>query len=143
MSTNVTNNRKVVFEWKKKLGDYAYRWRIDFYSFSFRIHYWKCSDDMRAYHSHPVNMLIFILWVQYIDHYINHNNEECKRTYKPLHFRIIKRDYRHCVEIIKPSITLLFTWGIPKRWAFWLKGTLKRKNRDRYFIEHGHHVCDH
>lgn len=60
-----------VFEWKKKLGDYAYRWRLDFFFFSVRIHKWICSDDMRAYHSHPINMFIIILWGKYLDHFID------------------------------------------------------------------------
>ena len=41
-----------------------------------------------------------------------------------------------------PTWTILFTWGKPKHWAFWLKDSMKRKNRDKYFIEHGHHICD-
>lgn len=139
----VTKHKKIVFEWRKPLDKYAYRWRLDFYFFSFRIHKWLCSDDMRAYHSHPINMFIVVVKGKYLDHFIDDKGNELVKRYKSLSYRIIKRDYRHYVEILKnPTWTILFTWGEPRRWAFWLKGSLKKKNRDKYFIEHGHHVCD-
>lgn len=146
MPKNVTNNRKVVFEWNKDLGGYARRWRIDFYFFSFRIHKWLCSDDKRAFHSHPTNMLIYVLKGSYIDEYIN-TDPLCVPVgfhyYKAGEFRIIKRDYKHIIHIMEsPTWTLVFTWGAPKRWSFWLRDTFKKKNRNRYFIEHGHHICD-
>lgn len=147
MSKNVTHNKKIVWEWGKPLGTkdniYAYRWRLDFYFFSFRIHKWLCSDDMRAYHSHPVNMIIFILFGVYVDHYLDEEGNRRSKEYRSCDFRFIPRNFRHYVEVKTDyAWTILFTWGEPKRWGFWLKDTLKRKNRDKYFIEHGHHVCD-
>lgn len=143
MSQNVTNHKKIVFEWDKPLGTYAYRWRLDFYFFSLRIHKWICSDDQRAYHSHPINMLIFILKGSYKDHYLDKNDNKCEKIYKRFNCRIIKRNLRHYVEVLQsPTWSFLFTWGEPKRWSFWLKDTLKKKNRDKYFIEEGHHICD-
>jgi hypothetical protein len=134
---------KFVFEWGKKLGNYAYRWRLDFFFFSFRIHKWICSDDIRAYHSHPINMLIYVWRGKYLDHFIDDKGNKFVKRYKTGDFRIIKRNYRHFVEILQnPTWTILLTWGEPKRWAFWLKDTLKKKNRDKYFIEHGQHVCE-
>ena len=139
----------LVFEWAKKLGDkekpYAIRWRVDFYFFSFRIHKWLCSDDQRAYHSHPVNMFIWIIKGKYGDYSIDKSGKKtffvygkgCKR------FRFITRDVRHYIFLhTTPTWTFLFTWGVPKKWAFWLKDSLKKKNRDRYFIEHGNHICE-
>lgn len=131
-----------VFEWARLLGNYLIRWRLDFWFFSIRLHKWICSDDMRAYHDHPVNFLILILWGSYTDHYIT-NKETFERTYKAPCLRLFKSDYRHFVEVLsKPTWTLLLTWGAPKKWAFWDKHSLKRKNRDKYFIEEGHHICD-
>ncbi len=147
MSKNVTNNRKIIWEWNKPLGNkdkpYAYRWRLDFYWFSFRVHKWICSDDNRAYHSHPVNMLIFILRGAYDD--VSPREDGGKRVilYSAFDIRYIKRDYKHFVRILKnPTWTFLITWGQPKRWAFWNKISLKKKNRDRYFLEHGHYICE-
>lgn len=147
MSKNVTNNPKIVFEWRKPLGyrirPYAYRWRLDFYWFSFRVHKWLCSDDDRAFHSHPTNMFIFIVKGSYRDIFMVNDKLIGIKIYKPGMIRIIKRDFKHLVKIENaPCWTLLFTWGAPKRWAFWDRITLKRKNRDKYFIENGHHVCD-
>lgn len=140
------NLGKFVVEWRRPLGDaekpYAYRWRLDFYYFSFRIHKWMCSDDTRAYHSHPVNMLVFILSGWYLDEWLDSNNQVHLTIYNRFAVRPIRPDYRHIVLLgNKPVWTLLFTWSKPKRWAFWLKNTLKKKQRDRYFIEHGNHIC--
>jgi hypothetical protein len=145
MSKNVTNNPKIVLEWKKPLGNkdkpYAYRWRLDFYWFSFRVHKWLCSDDMRAFHSHPVNMIVFVLIGGYCDW--RPKLKDSKLRYAPCIYKI-KRDTQHCVELKNNTITwsLLFTWGVPKRWAFWEKITLKKLNRDKYFIEKGQHICE-
>lgn len=142
MSKNVTNRPKVILEWAKPLGvkekPYAYRWRLDFYYFSFRIHKWLCDDDTRAFHSHPVNMLSLILRGGYTD-----TIKERSWQYWPWQFVFIPRDHAHYVEnIISPTWTLLFTWGVPKRWAFWDKITGKRLNRDKYFLENKNHICD-
>lgn len=137
----------LVWEWKKPLGvpenPYAYRWRLDFYFFSLRIHYWLCSDDNRAYHSHPINFISFILKGNYINHYLDSNNQPQTKKYNRFSFIKIKRNHKHWVEITcKPTITLLLTWGSPQRWAFWDTLTLKKKNRDKYFLEHGNHICE-
>lgn len=136
-------NKYFIFEWKKKLGDYAFRWRIDLYFFSIRVHKWLCSDDMRAYHSHPINMFIVIVKGKYMDHFIDDKGNKYTKRYVAPSCRVIRRNYRHYVEILeKPTWSILFTWGPPQRWSFWLKDTLQHKKRDRYFIEHGHHTCD-
>lgn len=141
MSESVVSYPKVVLEWKKPLGDenkpFAYRYRLDFYWFSFRLHQWLCSDDMRAFHSHPINMLVFIVSAIYRDHTIDGT-----KLYGPGEFRVIKRDTKHFVDILRPGWTILFTWGIPKRWSFWDKITLKKMNRDRYFLENKNHICN-
>lgn len=147
MSKNVTSHPKIVLEWKKPLGDknkpYAYRWRLDFYFFSFRIHKWLCSDDERAYHSHPVNMIIFIIKGEYIDHPMGETGEEYGVVYKAPCVRYIPRDFKHYVHVWKvPTWTLLFTWGVPKRWSFWDVKNLKKYNRDKYFLEKGNHICE-
>lgn len=138
--------KSIVYEWKKPLGvkdnPYAYRWRLDFYWFSFRIHKWLCSDDERAYHSHPVNMFIVLLKGGYVDEYINKDGKQEFKGYRAPCVRVIKRDYKHIVRIPWGiTWTLLFTWGAPKRWAFWDKITGKKLNRDKYFLEKGNHIC--
>src|ERR1019366_6380417 len=96
-----------VFEWNKKLGEYARRWRIDFYWFSFRVHKWICHDDKRAYHSHPTNMLSIGIWGSYLDCTPNGD-----KLYKAPFIRIIKRDTIHYVDVKhNPTWTILFTWG--------------------------------
>lgn len=138
----------MVFEWRKPLGvagkPYAYRWRSDFYWFSFRIHKWICSDDERAYHSHPTNMYIYILKGSYVDVSIDREGKVWEEPFLAGMTRVIRRNTRHFIHITKsPTWTLVFTWGAPEKWAFWDKFTLKRKNRDKYFKEHGNHICEH
>ena len=86
-----------------------------------------------------------ILKGQYIDHFWNGDkkNPQYKSTiFNPGDFRIVKRDYLHNVEVTKsPTWTLFIGFNKPKRWGFWLKNTLKKMNRDKYFIENGHHIC--
>jgi len=133
-----------LFEWNNPIGiensPYLYRWRIDFYFFSIRLHKWICSDDLRAYHSHPVNFLIFILKEGYCDW--RPVLKESK-VFNAFSVNVLRRDTLHCVEIkSSPTYTLLFTWGSPHKWAFYDRITMKKKNRDKYFIENKHHVCD-
>lgn len=130
-----------VFEWAKPLGNYLIRWRLDFYWFSFRLHKWLCSDDQRAYHSHANNFLIIGLKGEYRDWSVY--PAFSVRNYKAPFIRYFKRNYKHSIEIEQsPTWTFVITFGRPKHWDFYLKDTLKRKTRDKYFLEHGHHVCD-
>lgn len=159
MSQSPVSNPKVVLEWCKPLmcnkpglglTPYAYRWRLDFYWFSFRIHKWLHSDDKAAYHSHPTNMVIFILWGKYDEYRMETGTVEegpytirYKIERRAPCFYTIRRDTRHFICLKKKKVwTLLFTFGKPMRWAFWDKLTLKRYSRDKWFIERGHHICD-
>lgn len=129
-----------VFEWANPLGrtecPYAYRWRLDFYYFSFRFHYWLASDDTRAYHNHPYNFLTFVLFGRYKDiqpDYID--------TLSTFSMRLRLRAHKHYVKILKPTLTFLITFGKPSRYSFWDVDTNKKRNRDKYFIERGHPNC--
>lgn len=87
-------------------------------------------------------MLSFILWGEYHESILLGRDEITVLRKAPT-LNIIRRDTKHYVKVVSsPTITLVFTWGIPKRWHFWLKSNLKRKSRDKYFIEEGHHICD-
>jgi hypothetical protein len=116
--------------------DYAYRWRLDFYWFSFRFHYWLKSDDMRAYHNHPYNFITFVLFGRYKDvaPYI-------VDTLSMGSIRLRFRGHRHYVQVLKPTLTFLITFGKPSRYSFWDVITNKKRNRDKYFLEMGHPVC--
>jgi hypothetical protein len=88
-------------------------------------------------------MFVFILSGYYID-------RRPERDYgrAALSYYIIRRDTKHYVQLAqidyghRPVWSFVITWGAPKRWAFWDKTTMRKKNRDRYFIENGHHHCD-
>ena len=88
-----------VFEWNKPLcvdGKYfSYRWRLDFYLFSFRVHKWLCSDDKRAYHSHPNNIISFILKGRYFDHRLVNDTQKRITHINRFNFNFIKRNTKH------------------------------------------------
>lgn len=138
---------KFVAEWRHPLGiaecPYAYRWRLDFYFFSFRIHKWIGSDDTRAFHNHPWHFITFILKGYYFDWTPwGEGGEKCQVVTS---WAWRNKDHRHYVDIPKnesPVWTFIITFGAPRRYAFWDVITGKRKNRDKYFIEHGHPPCE-
>lgn len=116
---------------------YFYRTILDFKWFSFRIHYWLASDDLRIAHDHPYWFITLVLWGGYFD-----LDFEGKLDY--LHIgsiRFRKATHRHKVQLRKsPTITLLLTGPSTRRWGFWFGS--KKLNRDKYFAEFGHHPCD-
>jgi hypothetical protein len=49
--------------------------------------------------------------------------------------------HRHYVKVnLGGCWTLLVTGGKNRRWGFWVKDKFKKANK--YFLEHGIHVCD-
>lgn len=141
---------KFIFEWNYPLGreecPYAYRWRLDFYWFSFRIHKWISSDDTRAFHNHPWHFITFVLKGYYIDvtPQLLTPNISQKEYVKQYTFHYRNKDHKHYVEIPKeqsPVWTFVTTFSKPRKYAFWNVKTGKRKNRDKYFIEEKEAPC--
>ncbi len=71
------------------------------------------------------------------------NIDGSNKIYVAPFIRIVKRDQKHFIKLLGygPVWTLFISWGIPKRWAFWDRMTLKKMNRDKWFLEKGHHNC--
>jgi len=132
-----------VFEWKFPLGNlscpYAYRWRLDFYLLSFRLHYWFGDDDKRAFHDHPWAFITFILFGGYYD-----VTENGRQLVKWCAYR--KRNHKHYVQMIHKNskcLSFIITFGKPKRYSFYLTdGSHRRWTRDKYFHKLGHPICD-
>lgn len=149
---------KFVAEWNYPLGKsecpYAFRWRLDFYWFSFRLHKWLRSDDKRAFHNHPWHFITFILKGGYKDVVRAPEWSHGTVSYEPLgtlldgSFKKLawrNKDHQHYVSIeplTSPVWTFIITFGAPRKYAFWDVLTGKRRNRDKYFIEMGHPPCD-
>lgn len=126
--------------WGQKLGlpecPYMQRWVIDFGAFALRVHLWKGSDDSRAFHDHAWWFLTLLLWGSYTD-----VSEEGEDTLTPGSIRFRKATHKHTVRINKPgTVTALITGPVIRRWGFWVKNKLWK--RDRYFAVMGHHPCD-
>lgn len=125
--------------WNQPLGlpecPYMRRWALDFGAFALRVHRWQSSDDSRAYHDHPWWFLTCVLWGSYTD-----VSEQGEDTLTPGSIRFRNSSHKHTVKILKPGTwTLLITGPAVRRWGFWVKGKLWK--RDRYFAVMGHHPC--
>lgn len=126
--------------WGEPIGldecPYMRRWVVDFGSFAIRLHRWQASDDVRAFHDHAWWFLTCVLWGSYED--VSPEGSDVL-TVGSIRFR--RASHKHTVKIRKPGTwTLLITGPVERRWGFWVKGRLWK--RDRYFANNGHHPCD-
>lgn len=125
--------------WNETLGlrpcPYLRRWVLDFGSFALRVHRWEASDDTRAFHDHPWWFLTCVLRGSYVD--VSPQGRDLLRA-GSIRFR--PADHKHTVEIQTPGTwTVLVTGPAVRRWGFWVKGKLWK--RDKYFAVNGHHPC--
>jgi hypothetical protein len=121
-------------------GVYVRRWYLETPYFSVRLHHWLHSDDNRAFHDHPWWFITLILKGSYTD--LNPIRSERmtpgKVAYRPaLHQHTAQIDPGGCW-------TLLLTGPKIRQWGFYvrLKNKIKFKKSNKYFLEHGTHVCD-
>jgi len=60
---------------------------------------------------------------------------------KPGMIRFRSKYHTHSVEVNPGGCwTILFTGPIVRRWGFWVEKKWKKSNK--YFLEHGMHICD-
>lgn len=134
-----SNPSPLTIIWGQHLGlsscPYMKRWVLDFGLFSIRLHKWISSDDDRAYHDHPWWFLTTVIYGSYVD--ISPLGEDNLHM-GSIRFRHAR--HQHTVKIITPNTwTLLITGKPSRRWGFWVKGKLIK--RDKYFAVYGHHPC--
>lgn len=127
-------------KWREKLycqtGVYVERWYLETPWFSLRLHHWKHSDDSRHFHDHPWNFYTFILKGGYTDCTPNGNE---RMTAGKLAYREAK--HQHTVQVDKGGCwSILLTGPKVRRWGFWVGKKWKKANK--YFLEHGKHVCE-
>jgi hypothetical protein len=125
--------------WGERLGlaecPYMRRWVIDFGVFALRLHRWQGSDDSRAFHDHAWWFITLLLWGAYTD-----VSEQGDDTLTPGSIRYRPATHKHTVKILEPGTwTFLITGPVMRRWGFWVKGKLWK--RDKYFAVNGHHPC--
>lgn len=103
---------------------------------SFRVHEWYADDDSRHHHDHPHWFVTAVLKGAYTD--VTEHGEE-HMSVGSVRFR--PAEHRHAVTNVVPgTITFLVTGPSVRRWGFWVKNKLIK--RDKYFAVHGHHPCD-
>lgn len=114
---------------------YLRRWVVDFGAFALRLHRWEHSDDERAFHDHPWWFLTVVLIGSYVD--LSPAGEDRLRA-GSVRFR--SSAHRHTVKVLRPGTwSLLVTGPAVRRWGFWVKDRLVK--RDKYFATRGHHPC--
>lgn len=117
-------------------GVYNRRWYWQTPCFSIRLHHWMHSDDERNMHDHPWWFITFILRGGYTD--VSPAGRE-ELTAGQLAFRPAL--HRHYVKVHKGGCwSLLLTGPVRRKFGFWVGEKWKKANK--YFLQHGKHVCD-
>lgn len=127
------------YKWAEELrcttGIYVRRWYVETSIGSIRIHHWLKSDDDRYFHDHPWWFITFILKGGYTD--VSPDGEEYMRAGQ-IKFRPAL--HRHTV---RPNVTgcwtLIISGPKTRNWGFWIGTKFKKANK--YFLEHGIHIC--
>ena len=125
------------FEWGRPLGrpdsPYVYRWMINFWLFSIRVHKWVGPDDGRAFHDHPWWYIAMVVKGCYAD-----VGQWKPRLMLPFRPRLFRATHRHYVyPWVVPTWSVLLTGRETRQWGFWVDGKFRKRNK--YFFEHGHH----
>lgn len=128
------------FRWAEELhcqiGVYVRRWRLETPIGSIRVHHWLHSDDTRHKHDHPWWFLTIVLKGGYTD--LSDNKADHVGA-GSIRFR--PAEHRHSVLVDKGGAwTLLITGPKIRKWGFWVGKKFKKANK--YFLEHGEHLCD-
>lgn len=157
---------------KLMAGDkpYVERWMVELKDVgSVRLHHWLCSDDQRAFHDHPWWFCTLVLKGDYYDRspattlaclkcgrtdltwnhlcpehgWIDLVEKEVDVVDHLTAGSVRRREARHRHTVIpgpRGAWTLLVTGPEIRQWGFWVKGKFRKRNR--YFYDHGRHVCD-
>lgn len=126
--------------WNEPIGNpecpYCYRWVLNLFLFSIRIHKWLGDDDKRYMHDHPWPFITIVLKGKYID-----ASEKGKDHLKTGSIRYRRSIHKHNVTNVKPgTITLVITGPKIRNWGYWVDGRLRRPLK--YFHKYGHSICE-
>lgn len=93
---------KLQFRWREPLGrrecPYAYRWTLNLWLFSIRVHRWLRSDDKRYFHDHPWSFITLVLRGSYTD--VSESGRDVLRA-GSIRFR--RAEHRHYVDVETPT----------------------------------------
>jgi len=137
--SNPVPGTKFRVKWAEELrcltGVYVRRWYIETAWFSIRLHHWLHSDDARAHHDHPWDFITIILRGGYSD-----VTAEGVQKMHPGKIAFRRAEHSHTVQVNPEGCwSFLLTGPQKRRWGFWVGRKWKKSNK--YFLEHGMHVC--
>lgn len=120
---------------------FAERWTLNLGLFSFRVHHWIKSDDIRAEHDHPAWFLTLVVKGSYND--LSGGKIDYLRR-GSIRFR--KATHTHIVQVPEGGAWTFLIFGRKTReWGFFVRranGTMQWVKANKYFLTHGHHPCD-
>lgn len=131
--------KRFQFRWREPLGrkecPYAYRWTLNLWLFSLRVHQWIRSDDKRFMHDHPWHFITVVVRGSYTD--VSANGRD---TLGVGSVRFRRATHSHYVEVDKRGAWSFLLCSMPVRhWGFWVNGSFKRPLR--FFGKWGHPIC--
>lgn len=145
--------------WAEKLGasnaPYLVRWVVDFTKFSLRLHRWNGDDDLRNPHDHEWDFWTILVCGQMWDRtpgetggYVEGVPSSWVDTpRKQLIPEFFPAEHRHSVRVgPRGAWTIMLCGPKRRRWGFWVpkkggkdRGTVRFRNRNKYFLTYGHH----
>jgi hypothetical protein len=128
------------FKWAEELhcktGVYVRRWRAETPFGSVRLHHWLHSDDTRYKHDHPWWFFTVVIKGGYTD-----LTDDRTDHLKVGSFRFRSAKHKHSVWVDDGGAwSILITGPKVRQWGFWIGKKWKKANK--YFLEHGLHICD-
>ncbi len=147
--------RRFQMRWREPLGrkecPYAYRWTLNLWLFSIRVHQWIRGDDKRFMHDHPWHFITLVVRGSYTDvsqRIVGEYKFPNGPTLYPTEFirdkltagsiRFRRASHSHYVETSGAWTVLLCSMPV-RQWGFWVNGIHKRPLR--FFGKFGHPPC--
>lgn len=113
------------------------RWRLEFRSWSVRVHHWLGPDDDRAFHDHPWWFGTVVLRGGYTD--VSPAGSEHLRAGN---VRFRRAVHRHTVVPDRGGAwTVIVTGRRIRPWGFWDHLTGRFVKNNKWFASRGHHPC--
>ncbi len=115
---------------------YCWRWMINLWFFSIRLHHWIGSDDQRYLHDHPYWFVTFILRGGYTD--VTDSGSEHLGIGS---IRLRPSKHKHTVLVDNGGCwSLVIAAPETRRWGFYVDG--KRISSTGFFRKYGQPPCE-
>jgi hypothetical protein len=138
----------IQIRWAEPLGKpecpYAYRWVLNLWFFSIRLHHFMRSDDKRYMHDHPFNFWTWCIKGEYTDVSMDDDGNIVRDHFPRWSLRHRPAEHKHYVDVpVCGSWTILLCGRKCRNWGFWIGEHREKFKRPlKYFHKYGHPACD-